>query len=475
VTAVKGAEGLVGAGPVGADDGAGERAELGLPVPTLRRNPWFLVALHLPFVASGPALALARHDVPPLGVVLTLLAAAAVGGLQLRHSFAMARGERPAGAVVTFLALAVLVYLPLWWFTWDWATMQWFVIASGAMVFGGGPRTQPTGRWPAVAAVVVAGPIVGQTAVTAWLAHDDPSVGLGLFTAVTVYQFSLLAMGSAALYGSAWLGRVLDDLSAARTELAELAVGRERVRVSRDLHDLLGQTLSAVSLKGDLALRLLATDTAAAGAEIASLTGVARDALRDVRAVARDEHGVALAAELDAAVALLHAAGIVTEVDVDLPPISRPVEEVLAWAVREGATNALRHSGADRWTVSARASVAGDRLTLDIVNDGVATPATPATSATPATPATPAATATLPSGDDDHDGGGVATPAMPVTTAALSSGDGGGGGDGGGDGGSGTGLPGLVERARSVSGTATAGPLDGGRFRLRVEIPLEAT
>ena len=425
MTALSGVEASVGAGPAGTEDGAGERAEVGLPVPALRGSPWFLVALHLPFVAAGPALALPRHDVPPLGAVVTVLVAAVIGGLQLRHSFAMARGERPAGAVVTFLALAVLVYVPLWWFTWDWATMQWFVVASGAMVFGGGPRTQPTGRWPIVAAVVVAGPIVGQTAVTGWLAHDDPDVGLGLFTAVTVYQFSLLAMGSAALYGSAWLGRVLDDLSAARTELAELAVGRERVRVSRDLHDLLGQTLSAVSLKGDPALRLLATDTAAAGAEIASLTGVARDALRDVRAVARDEHGVALAAELDAAVALLGAAGIVTDVDVDLPPISRPVEEVLAWAVREGATNTLRHSTARRWTVTGRAAAGGGPLSLEIVNDGVAPP----------------------------------TPSPPVSS---STGD------------SGTGLSGLVERARGVAGTATAGPTGDGGFRLRVEVPGEA-
>jgi two-component system sensor histidine kinase DesK len=396
-------------------------------------EPLLLVALHLPFIAAGPVTALPRHDVSPPGVLLTVLVAAVIGGLQLRHSFATARGERPAGAVATFLVLAVLVYLPLWWFSWDWAVMQWFVVASGAMVLR---------RWPVVAAVVVAGPILGDTLLTAWSAHDEPDVGLGLFTAVTTYRFTLLAMGSAALYGSAWLVRVLDDLSAARTELAELAVGRERLRVSRDLHDLLGQTLSAVSLKGDLALRLLPTDAAAAGAEIASLTGVARDALRDVRAVARAEHGVALAAELDAAVTLLGAAGIVTEVDVDvdvdvdldlgagrsLTGLARPVEDVLAWAVREGATNTLRHSTASRWTatVTARAATdGGGRLTLEIVNDGVST----------------------------------------EPSAAGRGGTGGGGG-------SGTGLPGVVERARGVGGTATAGPTGDGRFRLQVEVPV---
>lgn len=392
--------------------------EVGLPRPTIERGPWFLVVLHLPFIAAGPAIALPRHDVPPLGVVLTVAIATAIGALQLRHSFSASRGERPAGAVVTFLLLTALVYAPLWWYSWDWAVMQWFVAASGAMVLR---------RWPVAAAVVAVGPTVGTTVLTAWLAAGEPGVGPGLLVAATVYQFTLQAMGAAALYGSAWLVRVLDDLSAARTELAELAVGRERLRVSRDLHDLLGQTLSAVSLKGDLALRLLPTDTAAAGAEIASLTGVARDALRDVRAVARDEHGVSLAAELDAAVTLLSAAGIVTEVDVELPELSdlpRPVEEVLAWAVREGATNALRHSGAARWTAVAGTAGHAGAVTLEIVNDGVAERGA--------------------RGDGAH-------------------------GDG-----TGTGLPGLVERARGVAGTVTAGPVDGGRFRLRVEVPREA-
>ena len=75
----------------------------------------------------------------------------------------------------------------------------------------------------------------------------------------------------------------------------------ERLRLSRDLHDLLGQSLSAVSLKGDLAVRLLGSDPSAAHREIESLTGVARSALRDMRAVAWDDHGVSLAGEADAA------------------------------------------------------------------------------------------------------------------------------------------------------------------------------
>jgi two-component system, NarL family, sensor histidine kinase DesK len=89
-----------------------------------------------------------------------------------------------------------------------------------------------------------------------------------------------------------------------------LAIGQERLRVSRDLHDLLGQSLSAVSLKGDLAKRLLHRDLAAARAEIEGLTKVARGALRDMRAVTSDQHAVSLPTETDGATALLQAAGV---------------------------------------------------------------------------------------------------------------------------------------------------------------------
>src|SRR5260370_622579 len=127
--------------------------------------------------------------------------------------------------------------------------------------------------------------------------------------------------------------RLLDELRETRAELAALAVGRERLRVSRDLHDLLGQSLSAVALKGDLAIRLLRTDPPAARAEIESLTGLARDAIRGIHAVSRDEHAVSLRTETEGAAAPLSAAGIHAPTDADLPDLAPPLERVLAWAV----------------------------------------------------------------------------------------------------------------------------------------------
>jgi two-component system sensor histidine kinase DesK len=370
---------------------------VGVPRWSIGRSPWLLAALPVPFAASGPVTTIPRYELTTGPAVLLVALAAAIAGLQLRHSVAVSRGERPAAGGWTLLAVAIMVYGPVWWFAWAWSFMQWFVIASGPMVLRGLP-----------AALTVAGPVLGHT-FTAWhlSAQTDPP---GLVLAITAYHFTLLAMGGAALYGSAWLVRVLNDLYAARTELAELAVGRERLRVSRDLHDVLGQSLSAVSLKGDLALRLLPTDRAAARAEIESLTGVARQALRDVRAVTRDEHAVSLAAEIDAATGLLGAAGITTSVDVGVPGLADPAQEVFAWAVREGATNTLRHSQATRWTVTGTRRPGG--VELEIVNDGAPPPS-----------------------------------------------------------GQGNGLAGLGERARALSGSVTAARTPDGRFRLRVELP----
>jgi two-component system sensor histidine kinase DesK len=164
--------------------------------------------------------------------------------LQLRHSFAIARGARPRGVVWTLLAQAVLVYLPMPWFGWTWVALQATLMASVPLVLRG---------WRAAAAV--AAPLVA-TNVAAVAGLDPvlyPVPALYLVSYWTILPVCL----AAALYGSARLVRLLGELHETRAELAALAVGQERQRVSRDLHDLLGQSLSAVALKGDLAIRLL--------------------------------------------------------------------------------------------------------------------------------------------------------------------------------------------------------------------------
>lgn len=322
---------------------------------TSARARALLVGVTLVFVVVSPLFTLIGYDGRVQGHPLVVVPlAVAIAAIHLRH--ALAAGARPAGWPATLLALVALVYVPMIWWTYNWVATQWFVVASAAILLR-----------PRAALAVAAAPIVG-TVVVSWVVV---SAELGPFTpfhlSVSVYWITGLVFGGTALYGSARLVAVVGELDATRAELAEAAVGRERLRVSRDLHDLLGQSLSAVSLKGDLALALLHRDPDAARSEIESLTGVARDALRGIRAVTRDEHDLSLAAECDGAAGLLTAAGIDASVEVDLPALSPPVEELLAWAVREGVTNVLRHSDARTCTI--RGARDGTAVRLEIVND----------------------------------------------------------------------------------------------------------
>lgn len=365
-----------------------------------RRATAFVVAMHLPFVLAVATYTIPRHDLSAGGTALVVFTAMVIGGIQLRHSLAAARNERPNGWPLSFLLLALAVYVPLWWFTWDWAVAQWFVIASAAMLL---PRAL---AWP-----VVVGPIVGTGVVAAITVSI---AGARVASIFTVYFVIVLVMGSVALYASARFVGVIEELDGNRSALARTAVDRERLRISRDLHDLLGHSLAAVSLKGDLAVRLLETDEAAARSEIQSLTEVARGALHDIQAIARDQHAVSLHTEIDAAAALLDAAGIEAQVNVHLPALNRPVEEVIAWAVREGTTNILRHSDAHACSISGARRERTVRLQM--TNDGARGPQA-----------------------------------------------------------AGSGLAGLRERAEALSGSLVAGPTGDGRYELVVEIPEQAT
>ncbi len=160
-----------------------------------------------------------------------------------------------------------------------------------------------------------------------------------------------------------------DELNQARAELARLAVAEERERFARDLHDLLGHTLSVIALKAELAGRLLPDDPPSAQREIADVEAVARGALGEVREAVSGYRQPTLDGELAGARMALDAAGIEARFDRPAVTLDPAVEAVLAWAVREGATNVIRHSRARRCSVkiSAGLSEAG----VEIVDDGV--------------------------------------------------------------------------------------------------------
>ena len=268
------------------------------------RARWLIVFVALVFLVASPIYTMVgyRYGNRTVGAPIVVVPLAlAIGAIHLRHSLAAASGRLPTGWPWTFLALIALVYVPMIWWTWNWVSMQPFVIASAMLLLPG-----------RVGALVASLPVAG-TAIRSGiqgysLAAQAPTAAQRAY--LVTYWVSALVLAGAVLYGVVRLARVAEQIRASRAELAESAMVHERLRISRDMHDLLGQSLSAVSLKGDLALALLRSDPAAAKVEIVGLTDVARGALRDIRAITRDEHVTSLRAEFDGAVALLSAAGI---------------------------------------------------------------------------------------------------------------------------------------------------------------------
>ncbi|MGV8966437.1 MAG: sensor histidine kinase [Cellulomonas sp.] len=137
------------------------------------------------------------------------------------------------------------------------------------------------------------------------------------------------------------------ELVQARQELADLAVARERERMARDVHDILGHSLTVIAVKSELAGKLLAAGVPGrAAAEIASVESLARAALADVRATVSGLRHVGLASELASARSALRAAGISPGLPSATTEVPERLRELFAWAVREGTTNVIRHSGA---------------------------------------------------------------------------------------------------------------------------------
>ncbi len=221
-----------------------------------------------------------------------------------------------------------------------------------------------------------------------------------------------------AMTGVRQLVRTTIQLRQARATVAQLAANEERLRLARDLHDLLGHSLSLITLKSELAGRMLPDHPDKAAAQVADIEQVSRQALVDVRAAVSGYRRRTLAGELAGARTALTAAGVEADVPLEVPG-ALPAEQgetALAWALREAVTNVVRHSGARRCTVALTS-----RHTLDgpVVELSV---------------------------EDDGRGG---------SSAAR-----------------GNGLTGLTERVEAAGGAVDVGPGTRGGFRLTARVPL---
>jgi two-component system sensor histidine kinase DesK len=214
-------------------------------------------------------------------------------------------------------------------------------------------------RWKAgiVACVLLAALALGINLV---VSHGDFSAAFGVTVLVLLIGLGMVSVRQ--------MVTTLRELARAREEMARLAVGEERLRFARDLHDLLGQSLSVIVLKSEVARGLMGRDPEQATAAVEDIERVARGALRDVRAAVAGYRETNLAVELAGAREMLESAGISVCWEENAGSLSPEAESVLAWAVREGATNVLRHAQAREWMIKLERQ--NGNAVLEMLDDG---------------------------------------------------------------------------------------------------------
>jgi two-component system, NarL family, sensor histidine kinase DesK len=247
-------------------------------------------------------------------------------------------------------AQGVITYIPVAIFGKLWGDMAGFFAGSAMLLLAG---------W--VAWTVFAATIVSILVLSGVLASDAYDVAY--------LTLSTLVLGLV-VFGLARLSLLIKYVHARRGELAQLAVISERMRFARDLHDLLGYSLSAITLKAEFTRRLIGTNPGRARDELAEVLDIARQALADVRIVASGYRNISLAKEASSVNSLLAAAGIDAQVDINCGMLDEKVDTVLATVLREAITNMLRHSTARHCTIEA--SLTGDTIHLNVANDGAA-------------------------------------------------------------------------------------------------------
>ena len=154
------------------------------------------------------------------------------------------------------------------------------------------------------------------------------------------------------------------ELRLSQQEVRRLAAAAERERIGRDLHDLLGHTLSLIAMKSELADRLFDRDPAAARSEVRELRQIARDSLAEVRAAVTGFRATGLAAERVSAQLLLASSDVALSGGETLPPLPAEVDAALALCLREAVTNVHRHAAATEVQLEVTADAAAVRLSV---------------------------------------------------------------------------------------------------------------
>ena len=251
---------------------------------------------------------------------------------------------------------------------------QWLPVAILIVLSLSAPFTQ--GAWGLGAVVYTSASVAGRLAarqaalVFGGLMLLDLLLGVLIaapWATIALMVFLVPAVGATtATFSRAF--RTNRELRLARREIARLAVSEERLRFARDLHDLLGHSLSLIALKSELAEQLIPEDPEQAQREVHDIEATARTALQEVREAVVGYRHTTLASELQRARELLAAAGIRCIVLNDVGALPTPIETLLTWVVREGVTNVMRHSRAKHCVISL-AHQPGE-ICLTVTDDG---------------------------------------------------------------------------------------------------------
>ncbi|RTL66383.1 MAG: hypothetical protein EKK42_17520 [Pseudonocardiaceae bacterium] len=273
----------------------------------------------------------------------------------------------PASPWFVVTALAVVLALALVGLASSFAGFTWALVSGvllGDVVAGGR-------LWRGAATVALTAAAV--FGFGWWIAaHTTYEFPFPPWIGATLAAFYVLFMWCVDVERLWWL-KAVTDLDESRRVAAELATARERLRLSDDLHDILGHALEVVAFKSELASRLIDVDTDRSKAELDDVQRVARQSLSEVRALVRETRTTDLATELAGARAVLDSAGVQLVVHGDPSTVAGPARGVLGRVLREAMTNVLRHAQPRSCTIEIE--VVDGAAHLRVVNDGVASPA----------------------------------------------------------------------------------------------------
>ncbi|MFC0598871.1 histidine kinase [Streptomyces palmae] len=306
---------------------------------------YFSVAITYVFGAqpSGRSVDAALLTLALLPALVALLA------LQLAHSFP-GLAPRLSGVRPWTLGLqALLTFLPFAIFKQAWLGMPGFLAGSALLVL------RAPLSWLAFGSIMACTDVLLFQVGFGW--------GQVAYTTISTALTGLVVFGLSRLTG------LVAEVYRSRAELAQLAVAQERLRFARDVHDLLGYSLSTITLKCELVHRLVPDEESRAQRELTEILETSRQALADVRSVARGYRRMSLSAEVRTARSMLAAVGIRTTIRLEYGELPEGADTVLASVLREGLTNVLRHSQAEHCAIEALRT--GRTVRLTVANDGV--------------------------------------------------------------------------------------------------------